>query len=123
MGVDTDRLLLTNGGAEAIALVATELGGRVAEPEFALHPRGGSALAVEPSQSDRAAGRRRRQAEIWDEAFFPLATGAVDPGRSGAVVVGSLTKLLACPGLRLGYVLAEPPHSSTTAGAGNRRGR
>ena len=32
-------LLLTNGGAEAIALVSSELGGHVAEPKFSLHPR------------------------------------------------------------------------------------
>ena len=45
---------------------------------------------------------------MWDEAFRPLATGAwTHPDRApDAVVVGSLTKLLACPGLRLGYLLA-----------------
>src|ERR1700728_685864 len=42
MGVDPDRLLLTNGGAEAIALVAHELGGSVVEPEYSLHPCGGA---------------------------------------------------------------------------------
>jgi len=47
-------------------------------------------------------------AGVWDEAFFPLATGAWTRGDAdnGAVVVGSLTKLFACPGLRLGYVVA-----------------
>src|SRR5205085_10169946 len=40
IGVDADRLLLTNGGSEAIALAAAELGGSVVEPEFGLHPRG-----------------------------------------------------------------------------------
>src|SRR5439155_20400403 len=35
IGVDPERLLLTNGGAEAIALVAAEVGGGVArEPDF-----------------------------------------------------------------------------------------
>jgi histidinol-phosphate/aromatic aminotransferase/cobyric acid decarboxylase-like protein len=45
---------------------------------------------------------------VWDEAFWPLATGSWTRGdhRRGAVVVGSLTKLLACPGLRVGYVLS-----------------
>src|SRR3546814_7222336 len=39
-GVDQDRLVLTNGGSEAITLVAGALGGSVAaEPEFSLHPR------------------------------------------------------------------------------------
>ncbi len=46
-------------------------------------------------------------AVVWDEAFFPLATGRWTRG-DGDVVVGSLTKLLACPGLRLGYVLGDP---------------
>ncbi len=45
-------------------------------------------------------------ADVWDEAFFPLATGRWTRG-DDTVVVGSLTKLLACPGLRLGYVLAD----------------
>src|SRR5690606_18370922 len=41
LGVATDRVLLTNGGSEAISLVTTVLGGRVrSEPEFGLHPRG-----------------------------------------------------------------------------------
>src|SRR5256885_17107644 len=34
MGVERRHLLLTNGGAEAIALVAAEVGGHVVEPEF-----------------------------------------------------------------------------------------
>jgi histidinol-phosphate/aromatic aminotransferase/cobyric acid decarboxylase-like protein len=44
---------------------------------------------------------------VWDEAFYPLATGMWTRGDEGSVVVGSLTKLFACPGLRLGYVLAD----------------
>ncbi len=50
--------------------------------------------------------RAHDTADVWDEAFFPLATGRWTRG-DDAVVVGSLTKLLACPGLRLGYVLAD----------------
>jgi histidinol-phosphate/aromatic aminotransferase/cobyric acid decarboxylase-like protein len=51
-------------------------------------------------------------AAVWDEAFFPLATGAwsrgdVAAGRA-ATVIGSLTKVFACPGLRAGYVQADP---------------
>lgn len=108
MNVDRDRLLLTNGGAEAIALVAAELGGRVAEPEFALLPR----TATGPrwrSNPHNPTGllAAHEQAGVWDEAFFPLATGTWTRGDVGCVVVGSLTKVFACPGLRLGYVVAD----------------
>ncbi|HEV3187317.1 MAG TPA: aminotransferase class I/II-fold pyridoxal phosphate-dependent enzyme [Acidimicrobiales bacterium] len=108
MNVDPDRLLLTNGGAEAIALVASEMGGFVHEPEFSLHPRGdGPRWRSNPhSPTGMLAGPTER-ADVWDEAFYPLATGRWSRGDEEAVVVGSLTKLLACPGLRVGYVLAD----------------
>jgi histidinol-phosphate/aromatic aminotransferase/cobyric acid decarboxylase-like protein len=51
------------------------------------------------AEADEVAG-------VWDEAFYPLATGRWTGVRE-AVVVGSLTKVYACPGLRLGYVLAD----------------
>ncbi len=108
IGVDPERLLLTNGGAEAIALVAAEIGGRVDEPEFGLHPRrGGPRWRSNPHSPSGLLARADERADVWDEAFFQLATGRWTRG-DGAVVVGSLTKLLACPGLRLGYVLADP---------------
>ena len=114
MGVDIDRLVLTNGGAEAIALVAAVVRrGWIEAPDFSLYERH---LAV----LDPAAGRWRSNprnptgelaapddvAAVWDEAFWPLATGTWTRGDVGSVVVGSLTKLFACPGLRVGYVLA-----------------
>ena len=109
MGVDRDRLLLTNGGAEAIALVAAELGGWVTEPEFSLHPRGtGPRWRSNPHNPTGVLAAPGEVVDVWDEAFFPLATGEWSRGDPGAVVVGSLTKLLACPGLRLGYVLGDP---------------
>ncbi len=118
MGVDRERLVLTNGGSEAIALVAGAVGGTVvAEPEFALHPRrdGGPRWRSNPhSPSGRLAGPGER-ADVWDEAFYPLATGSWTRGDAGAVVVGSLTKLWACPGLRLGYVLADDAGTLTRA--------
>lgn len=109
--VDPTRLLLTNGGSEAIALLTAEYGGQVlTEPEFALHPRGdhGPVWRSNPhSPTGRLAGREEH-ADIWDEAFHALATGHWSAGRSGSVV-GSLTKTFACPGLRLGYALVEDP--------------
>ncbi|HTU36792.1 MAG TPA: aminotransferase class I/II-fold pyridoxal phosphate-dependent enzyme [Acidimicrobiales bacterium] len=108
MGVGRDELLLTNGGAEAIALVATELGGRVAEPEFGLHPRAGGPLwRSNPHSPSGLLAAADERADVWDEAFYPLATGHWTRG-DGTAVVGSLTKLLACPGLRLGYVVGDP---------------
>ena len=112
MGVARERLLLTNGGAEAIALVAAELGGRVAaEPEFSLLPRADGA-ATWRSNPNNPTGRLMApagRADVWDEAFYALATGEWTRGDNdtGSVVVGSLTKLFACPGLRLGYVIAD----------------
>ena len=106
MGVDPDRLLLTNGGAEAISLLAAAIGGRVEEPEFGLYPRAGGPLWR--SNPHNPTGRLATgAADVWDEAFYPLATGEWTRGEG--VVVGSLTKLLACPGLRVGYVLGGPP--------------
>ena len=106
MGVDRSRLLLTNGGAEAIALVAAELGGSVEEPDFALYPRGsGPRWRSNPHNPTGRLAPPDERAEVWDEAFFPLATGRWTSGHP--LVVGSLTKLLACPGLRIGYVVND----------------
>jgi len=116
MGVDMGRLLLTNGGAEAIGLVADDMGGKVEEPEFSLHPRGGDALwRSNPHSPSGRLARPDERADVWDEAFYPLATGSWTLRDEGAVVVGSLTKLLACPGLRVGYVLGPPGDSSFVA--------
>ncbi len=109
IGVDPGRLLLTNGGAEAIALVGAELGGSVSEPDFALYPRGGGPRwRSNPHNPTGLLAGPQCTAGVWDEAFYPLATGRWTRSDPGAVAVGSLTKLLACPGLRAGYVLAGP---------------
>ena len=114
IGVGDDRLVLTNGGAEAIALVAAERpDGRVDEPDFSLYARH---LARRDERAPRwrsnphnptgALAATDERADVWDEAFYPLATGTWTRGDSGVVVIGSLTKVFACPGLRLGYVIA-----------------
>jgi histidinol-phosphate/aromatic aminotransferase/cobyric acid decarboxylase-like protein len=118
MHVASDRLLLTNGGAEAIALVAAELGpGWVEEPDFSLYrrhlpalDRAGAWWRSNPHNPSGLLAPPTAVADVWDEAFWPLATGTWTRGDAGkgAVVLGSLTKLLACPGLRVGYVLAAP---------------
>ncbi|MDP9072188.1 MAG: aminotransferase class I/II-fold pyridoxal phosphate-dependent enzyme [Actinomycetota bacterium] len=115
IGVGPERLLLTNGGAEAIALVAAEAGtGWVEEPDFALYrrhlrlQRGAPRWRSNPHNPSGVLAARDDTAAVWDEAFYPLAAGSWTRGDAdgGAVVVGSLTKLFSCPGLRLGYVLA-----------------
>jgi len=114
IGVDASRVVLTNGGSEAIAMVAAELGpGWVDEPDFSLYRRHLPAVVAGAprwrSNPRNPTGRLAvpdETAAVWDEAFYPLATGAWTRGDADAVVVGSLTKVFACPGLRLGYVLA-----------------
>lgn len=109
MGVDSHRLLLTNGGAEAIALVSAQVGGCVVEPDFALYPRNpsGPLWRSDPHNPTGALAGPAEHADVWDEAFYPLATGRWTSA-DRALVVGSLTKTFACPGLRIGYVLADP---------------
>jgi histidinol-phosphate/aromatic aminotransferase/cobyric acid decarboxylase-like protein len=115
IGADPDRVLLTNGGAEAIALVASDQpAGHVDEPEFSLYARhlarvgdAGPRWRSNPhNPSGRLAGPDE-EADVWDEAFYPLATGRWTRGDADVTVVGSLTKLFACPGLRVGYVVAR----------------
>jgi histidinol-phosphate/aromatic aminotransferase/cobyric acid decarboxylase-like protein len=117
--VDPERLVLTNGGSEAIAIVAAEVGGGVlTEPDFALHPRAGAGPRWR-SNPHSPTGRLAPvdlEADVWDEAFHALATGRWSAGRPG-VVVGSLTKTFACPGLRLGYVVARDAEQARSLAA------
>jgi histidinol-phosphate/aromatic aminotransferase/cobyric acid decarboxylase-like protein len=118
VGADASRVVLTNGGSEAIAMVAAELGaGSVDEPDFSLYRRhlpavvaGAPRWCSNPRNPTGQLAAPDETAAVWDEAFYPLATGAWTRGDAGAVVVGSLTKVFACPGLRLGYVLAPDAH-------------
>jgi histidinol-phosphate/aromatic aminotransferase/cobyric acid decarboxylase-like protein len=118
MGVDPDRLLLTNGGAEAIALVAAETGPGWADAcDFSLYRRhlpaldpSGPRWRSDPHNPLGTLAGGEVQAEVWDEAFYPLATGRWTAGRPG-FALGSLTKLLACPGLRAGYVVCPDPQA------------
>ena len=114
IGVDPARLILTNGGAEAIALVAAHAPvGHVEPPEFSLYEKhlttvqpGAPRWRSNPNNPTGRLARSRDDAAVWDEAFYPLATGCWTRGDDDAIVVGSLTKVYACPGLRIGYVLA-----------------
>jgi histidinol-phosphate/aromatic aminotransferase/cobyric acid decarboxylase-like protein len=125
LGVERERLLLTNGGAEAIALLAAEQPeGWVDEPDFSLYRRHLAAVVAgaprwrsNPHNPSGALAAADEAAEVWDESFYGLATGRWTRGDEGAVVVGSLTKVLAGPGLRVGYVLAPRPELIERLGA------
>ena len=121
VGVDRDRVILTNGGAEAIALVADLLGqGSVVEPEFSLYRRhlrsvttSGERWRSNPSNPLGKLAQPDEAAAVWDEAFYPLATGLWTRGDDAAWRLGSLTKLWACAGLRLGYIIAPDGEQAT----------
>ena len=112
LGVEPSNLVLTNGGAEAIALVAAAHPvGWVDEPDFSLyarhlaaHDRRGLRWRSNPHNPTGRLADPSESADVWDEAFYPLATGSWTRGDRDAIVVGSLTKVFACPGLRVGYV-------------------
>jgi len=115
IGIDGERILLTNGGSEAIALLAAEWpAGWVDEPDFSLYARhlttldrNGPRWRSNPHNPSGRLAADGERADVWDEAFYPLATGRWTRG-DGRVALGSLTKLFACPGLRSGYVVAAP---------------
>lgn len=107
--VGPEQILITNGASEAISLVTREIGGQVSsEPEFSLHPRGssGPVWRSDPHNPSGVIAAEGDIADVWDEAFYPLATGRWSATRPG-VTIGSLTKVFTCPGLRLGYILSD----------------
>jgi len=114
IGVDPGRLVLTNGGAEAIALVAQHRPvGWADECEFSLYRRhlrtldpNGPRWRSDPRNPTGALAAAGDRAAVRDEAFYLLATGTWTRGDEGSTVVGSLTKAWAMPGVRVGYVLA-----------------
>lgn len=114
LGVTAERLVITNGGSEAIMLVAELVErGWVERPEFSLYER--HLRTIDPdagrwrSNPSSPLGRLASAddvAAVWDEAYWPLATGTWTRGDDDAWRIGSLTKLWACPGLRIGYAIA-----------------
>lgn len=112
-GVAPSQVLLTNGGSEAITILSRILDGGVhAEPDFASYPRAtdGPRWRSNPHSPTGCLVDPRSVPEVtvWDEAYYPMAAGAWGSGihTSGATVIGSLTKVLACPGLRVGYIVS-----------------
>ncbi len=122
IGVDDGQVVVTNGGSEAIALAGRVVGGGVAaEPEFGLHPRSGQGprWRSNPHNPTGLLAADDTRADVWDEAFYPLARGTWTRGDldRGAIVVGSLTKVFACPGLRIGYLACADAGVVTAARA------
>lgn len=114
IGVDPARLVLTNGGAEAIAIVASiERAGQVDQPEFSLYERhletvarGAPRWRSNPSNPLGTLAAPEERARVWDEAYYAMATGQWTRGDDASWRLGSLTKLWNCLGLRIGYAIA-----------------
>lgn len=114
IGVDARRLVLTNGGSEAIALVAQLYPvGWADELDFGLYRRhlatldpAGFRWRSDPHNPTGALADPDDRSRVRDEAFYLLATGEWTRGDAGVTALGSLTKAWAIPGLRIGYVLA-----------------
>jgi histidinol-phosphate/aromatic aminotransferase/cobyric acid decarboxylase-like protein len=114
VGVEAERLVLTNGGAEAIALVAgLHPVGWADDCDFSLYRRhlarcepGAPRWMSDPNNPTGRLADADETAFVRDEAFYVLATGRWTRGDADCWVVGSLTKAFACPGLRMGYVIA-----------------
>ena len=119
LGTDPGQVVLTNGGSEAIALVAADVqDGWVEAPEFSLYTRHLTSVRPDagrwrsnPRNPTGALAGADERAAVWDEAFWPLTTGTWTRGdaEQGAIVIGSLTKTFSCPGLRMGYVVCPDP--------------
>ena len=129
IGVDPDRLAAhqRRQPRPSPSWPPTSAGGVAAEPDFRLHPAAGRAgplwrrnphnptgvLAAAATSPSRRVGR----------GVLPAGHRPLDPGRRRrAWSSGSLTKLLACPGLRVGYVLA-PTTPVASCAAASRPGR
>ncbi|NNN22237.1 MAG: aminotransferase class I/II-fold pyridoxal phosphate-dependent enzyme [Acidimicrobiales bacterium] len=124
IGVTPECLILTNGGSEAISLVASlKPEGQVIEPEFSLYRHHlktvGASFPIWRSNPSNPLGKlldNSEKADVYDEAFYQLATGTWSRGafEKDAFTLGSLTKLFACPGLRMGYIIAPDENLANT---------
>lgn len=112
--VDPERVILTNGAAEAIAVLAQMYDvGDVRDPEFALYRRyllevreGARRWRTNPSSPLGELAAPGDRAEFWDESHYAMATGRWTRGDHDSWRLTSLTKVWRCAGLRLGFVIA-----------------
>ena len=122
LGVEPGRIVITNGGAEAIALVAAiHPTGWAVQEDFSLYRRHLTHLdpdsplwMSDPNNPTGKLADPSVDAFVRDEAFYVLATGQWTRGDHDGYVVGSLTKAFACPGLRIGYAIAPDEASAET---------
>jgi histidinol-phosphate/aromatic aminotransferase/cobyric acid decarboxylase-like protein len=117
LALDPARVVLSAGAAQAITLVAAEHPvGWVEPPDFTLYATalrelrpGAPSWRSDPHNPSGRLAAPGDRAAVRDEAFYPLATGRWTRGDGDAIALGSLTKVFAAPGLRLGFVVARDP--------------
>ena len=115
--VDPDRIVLTNGAAEAISILTRMFPvGDLREPEFSLYrdgldriQTGAARWRTNPSSPLGELAPSDEEAEFWDESHYSMATGRWTRGDDDAWRITSLTKVWRCAGLRLGFVVAPTP--------------
>jgi histidinol-phosphate/aromatic aminotransferase/cobyric acid decarboxylase-like protein len=115
LGIDPDCLILTNGASEAISLLGRYLKvGKICKPEFSLYEKFLEQTNSGPlwvSNPKNPTGELKEiNAGVFDESFYPMSTGKWSWGiKINAFVIGSFTKLWACPGIRVGYLFVPNP--------------
>ncbi len=120
--VESERLILCNGGAEAIELVSKLVTrGFVKSPDFSLYRTHISSYdptgpwwASNPNNPIGTLLDKGERPDVVDEAFYQIATGSWTRRdfEHGSFVLGSLTKLFGLPGLRIGYLVCPDAQSA-----------
>ena len=120
MGVERAALLLTNGGAEAIGLVGEEIGrtGESSPSSRCIRATGARCGARTRTTRAGAWPPRTTDAEVWDEAFYALATGRGPAGTTTPSWWVRSPSSSPVPGLRVGYVLVPAPAVAVSPAVG-----
>jgi histidinol-phosphate/aromatic aminotransferase/cobyric acid decarboxylase-like protein len=113
LGIDKSRIVFCNGAAEAISLVSRLfVRANILDIDFSLYERHfirdplAKKIRSNPHNPTGYLHKKNEEVYIWDEAFYPMTGLGFSRGISeNSIVIGSFTKLWACPGLRMGYVI------------------